>query len=237
MPIGGGHDHPRRPDRRPDAGRGGLAHGSESRVRARPHEGGSADSPERGAERECDVSAHGEKSHTDGYAWHQGSAGSGRGYPDGPHLARLRHPGRPRTGRHHSTDDHPARDPARPGVGRHTGPAAALRPRGPAAQLHLAEATHARARLLGDHARGPGTARGGIREDPRSCPARAPHMTRPEPMDEQILAAMHARLLALDSVIAQPWYRPRFVDRTYRPLDAVNDFPGYLVELAPEESG
>jgi hypothetical protein len=62
-------------------------------------------------------------------------------------------------------------------------------------------------------------------------------MTRPEPMDEQILAAMHARLAALDQVVAQPWYRPRFVDRTYRPLDAVNDFPGYLVELAPEESG
>jgi hypothetical protein len=62
-------------------------------------------------------------------------------------------------------------------------------------------------------------------------------MTRPEPMDEQILAAMHARLAALDQVIAQPWYRPRFVHRTYVPLDAVNDFPGYLVELAPEESG
>src|SRR4030095_14686820 len=62
-------------------------------------------------------------------------------------------------------------------------------------------------------------------------------MTRPEPMDEQILAGMHARFAPRDRVLAQPWSRPRFVDRTYRPLDAVNDFPGYLVELAPEESG
>ena len=62
-------------------------------------------------------------------------------------------------------------------------------------------------------------------------------MSQVEPLEEQILAACVARLLAMDQVVAQPWYRPRFVDRMYRPLDAVNELPGYLVLRAPEESG
>jgi len=60
---------------------------------------------------------------------------------------------------------------------------------------------------------------------------------RAEPIEEQILAACVARLAALETVIDQPWYRPRFVDRAYRPLDAVHELPGYLVLRAPEESG
>jgi hypothetical protein len=59
-----------------------------------------------------------------------------------------------------------------------------------------------------------------------------------EPLEEQLLAAMVTRLesLTLDT-IPSPWYVPRFVRRTYQPLDAVNDLPGYLVLRAPEESG
>jgi hypothetical protein len=62
-------------------------------------------------------------------------------------------------------------------------------------------------------------------------------MTQPEPLEEQILAACVVRLQTLDRVVAEPWYRPRFVARTYRPLDAVTELPGYLVLRAPEESG
>jgi hypothetical protein len=62
-------------------------------------------------------------------------------------------------------------------------------------------------------------------------------MTQPEPLEEQILAACVGRLQTLDRVVAEPWYRPRFVARTYRPLDAVTELPGYLVLRAPEESG
>jgi hypothetical protein len=58
-----------------------------------------------------------------------------------------------------------------------------------------------------------------------------------EPLEEQILTACVARLAALDQFVAQPWYRPRFVARTYKPLDAVNELPGYLIMRAPEESG
>lgn len=59
-----------------------------------------------------------------------------------------------------------------------------------------------------------------------------------EPLEEQILAALATRLqgLTLDTV-PTPWYVPRFVSRTYQPLDAVNELPGYLVLRAPEESG
>lgn len=61
-------------------------------------------------------------------------------------------------------------------------------------------------------------------------------MSRPEPLEEQILAAMALRLERGWSGLS-PWYLPRFVGRTYKPLDAVNEFPGYLVLLASEESG
>lgn len=62
-------------------------------------------------------------------------------------------------------------------------------------------------------------------------------MSRTEPIEEQILAACVARLAALETVMDHPWYRPRFVDRAYRPLDAVSELPGYLILRAPEESG
>ena len=62
-------------------------------------------------------------------------------------------------------------------------------------------------------------------------------MSLAEPIEEQILAACVARLTALPQYVTQPWYVPRFVERTYRPLDAVNELPGYLVLRAPEESG
>ena len=51
-------------------------------------------------------------------------------------------------------------------------------------------------------------------------------MSQAEPIEEQILAACVARLATLDAVVAEPWYRPRFVARMYRPLDSVNDLPG-----------
>jgi hypothetical protein len=59
-----------------------------------------------------------------------------------------------------------------------------------------------------------------------------------EALEEQILAAMTTRLegITLDTV-PTPWYVPRFVKRTYQPLDAVNELPGYMVLRAPEESG
>ena len=62
-------------------------------------------------------------------------------------------------------------------------------------------------------------------------------MSRTEPIEEQILAACVTRLGALETVLEHPWYRPRFVARAYRPLDSVNEVPGYLVLRAPEESG
>ena len=61
-------------------------------------------------------------------------------------------------------------------------------------------------------------------------------MSRTEPIEEQVLAAMVARLAQLPAYVAEPWYVPRWVDRIYRPLDAVNELPGYLVLRAPEES-
>jgi hypothetical protein len=51
------------------------------------------------------------------------------------------------------------------------------------------------------------------------------------------MSACVARLADLRSVVPECWYLPRFVDRIYRPLDAVNEMPGYLVLRAPEESG
>ena len=62
-------------------------------------------------------------------------------------------------------------------------------------------------------------------------------MSQPEPIEEQILAACVVRLATLATVVPKPWYAPRFVARIYRPLDAVNELPGYLVLRAPEESG
>jgi hypothetical protein len=62
-------------------------------------------------------------------------------------------------------------------------------------------------------------------------------MSQPEPIEEQILAACVARLKRLETVVMEPWYRPRFVDRMYRPLDAISELPGYLILRAPEESG
>lgn len=62
-------------------------------------------------------------------------------------------------------------------------------------------------------------------------------MSLPEPIEEQILTACVARLAAIPTVLPDAWYPPRFVSRTYKPLDAVNELPGYLVMRAPEESG
>jgi hypothetical protein len=62
-------------------------------------------------------------------------------------------------------------------------------------------------------------------------------MSQAEPIEEQILAAMVARMTRLERWLVTPWYVPRFVSRTYRPLDAVNELPGYLVLRAPEQSG
>jgi hypothetical protein len=60
---------------------------------------------------------------------------------------------------------------------------------------------------------------------------------RADPLEEQILAACVTRLAQLAQVVDEPWYAPRFVERIYRSLDEVNEFPGYLVFDAPEESG
>jgi len=62
-------------------------------------------------------------------------------------------------------------------------------------------------------------------------------MSLPEPIEEQILAACVGRLADIRSVVPQFWYLPRWVDRIYKPLDEVNELPGYLVLRAPEESG
>jgi hypothetical protein len=59
----------------------------------------------------------------------------------------------------------------------------------------------------------------------------------PEPIEEQILVACVARLTDLANVIPGCWYAPRFVTRIYRPLETVNELPGYLVVRAAEESG
>jgi len=45
------------------------------------------------------------------------------------------------------------------------------------------------------------------------------------------------RLTDLTAIVPEYWYAPRFVTRIYAPLDDVNELPGYLVELRPEESG
>lgn len=60
---------------------------------------------------------------------------------------------------------------------------------------------------------------------------------REEPLEEQLLQACTDRLANLAMVVPEPWYLPKFVSRTYRALDAVNELPGYLVLRAPEESG
>ena len=62
-------------------------------------------------------------------------------------------------------------------------------------------------------------------------------MSQAEPIEEQILEACVRRLAGLEAAVSEPWYVPRFVARIYRPLDAVNELPGYLVLRAPEESG
>jgi hypothetical protein len=63
-------------------------------------------------------------------------------------------------------------------------------------------------------------------------------MSPAEPLEEQILAACVERLAhPTPASAAWTWYTPRFVDRLYKPLDAVNEFPGYIVLRAPEESG
>lgn len=58
-----------------------------------------------------------------------------------------------------------------------------------------------------------------------------------EPVQEQILEAFVARLEALAPELdPRPWYLPRFVTRTFAPLDAVNELPGYIVLDAADES-
>lgn len=62
-------------------------------------------------------------------------------------------------------------------------------------------------------------------------------MSLVEPLEEQILAAMATRLEKLELYVAQPWYVPRFVTRTFRMLDEISELPGYTLLRAPEESG
>ena len=58
-----------------------------------------------------------------------------------------------------------------------------------------------------------------------------------EPLEEQLLQACTDRLANLAVLLPSPHYVPKFVSRTFRALDSVNDLPGYLVMLSAEESG
>jgi hypothetical protein len=63
-------------------------------------------------------------------------------------------------------------------------------------------------------------------------------MLATEPLEEQVLAAMVARLKGItQDTEPTPWYVPLFVSRRYQFLDEVNGLPGYLVLRAAEESG
>lgn len=58
-----------------------------------------------------------------------------------------------------------------------------------------------------------------------------------EPLEEQLLQACTDRLANIALIVPGLWYVPKFVTRTFRLLDSVNELPGYIVSLEPDESG